>query len=84
MYKTYREVSKLLRRHGCTLIRKSKHIVWYSPITRRNFTVPHGGVKDKGSLPQHPQTGGDRGRRRPLNLTEADVFHLKEIVDPVF
>ena len=48
MYKTYREVSKLLRRHGCTLIRKSKHIVWYSPITRRNFTVPHGGVNDKG------------------------------------
>ena len=48
MYKTYREVTKLLRRHGCTLIRKSKHIVWYSPITCRNFTVPHGGVKDKG------------------------------------
>ena len=54
----------------------ARQAYWYSPTTRRNFTVPHGGVKIRG-LPQYPQTGGDRGRRRPLNLTEADVFHLQ-------
>lgn len=47
MYKNYREVSKLLRQHGCEQVRKSKHRVWYSPMTRKNFTVPHIGVKDR-------------------------------------
>jgi hypothetical protein len=36
-----REVRKLLKEHGCHLVRKGKgdHEIWHSPINNRNFTV---------------------------------------------
>jgi hypothetical protein len=36
-----REVRDYLRAHDCHLYRQGKgdHEIWYSPITRRNFTV---------------------------------------------
>jgi predicted RNA binding protein YcfA (HicA-like mRNA interferase family) len=38
----YRALTELLREAGCRLERQGKgsHEIWYSPITRRTFTVP--------------------------------------------
>ena len=38
----YPALVRLLNDAGCTLVRQGKgsHEVWYSPITKRNFTVP--------------------------------------------
>jgi predicted RNA binding protein YcfA (HicA-like mRNA interferase family) len=38
----YRELSKRLRRAGCHKQRQGKgsHEIWYSPLTKRTFTVP--------------------------------------------
>jgi predicted RNA binding protein YcfA (HicA-like mRNA interferase family) len=38
----YRALTELLREAGCGLDRQGKgsHEIWYSPITRRTFTVP--------------------------------------------
>jgi predicted RNA binding protein YcfA (HicA-like mRNA interferase family) len=33
---------EILRRNGCTLVRKGKgsHEIWFNPINGKNFTVP--------------------------------------------
>jgi predicted RNA binding protein YcfA (HicA-like mRNA interferase family) len=38
----YRELARRLRRAGCRKQRQGKgsHEIWYSPITKRTFTVP--------------------------------------------
>jgi len=38
------EIKSLLRKHGCTFVRKGKgdHEIWYSPITKRNVPVDNG------------------------------------------
>ena len=38
----YRELADILREAGCRFERQGKgsHEIWYSPITRRTFTVP--------------------------------------------
>ena len=38
----YRALADMLREAGCRLERQGKgsHEIWYSPITRRTFTVP--------------------------------------------
>ncbi len=35
------EVKRLLRKHGCRVVRQGKgdHEIWVSPITQRNFPV---------------------------------------------
>lgn len=35
------DVYQLIEEAGCILVRSGKHQIWYSPITKRNFTVPH-------------------------------------------
>jgi len=39
----YRDLVRLLRAHGCELVRQGKgsHEIWKSPISLRTFTVPH-------------------------------------------
>jgi predicted RNA binding protein YcfA (HicA-like mRNA interferase family) len=43
----YRELVRLLRDAGCELVRQGKgsHEIWYSPITKRRFSVPCNTVK---------------------------------------
>jgi hypothetical protein len=38
----YRRLARLLREAGCELRRQGKgsHEIWYSPMTRRTFSVP--------------------------------------------
>jgi predicted RNA binding protein YcfA (HicA-like mRNA interferase family) len=38
----YRELVKILRQHGCHLVRtgKGSHEVWHSPINGKPFVVP--------------------------------------------
>ena len=38
----YRTLAEILRESGCRFERQGKgsHEIWYSPITRRTFTVP--------------------------------------------
>jgi HicA toxin of bacterial toxin-antitoxin, len=40
----YRELKRLLLEHGCTFVRHGKgdHEIWFSPISKRNFTVDAG------------------------------------------
>lgn len=42
MASLYRELVEVLREAGCRFERQGKgsHEIWYSPITRRTFTVP--------------------------------------------
>jgi len=35
-----REVTDRLRVAGCRIVRQSKHEIWHSPISNRNFPVP--------------------------------------------
>jgi HicA toxin of bacterial toxin-antitoxin, len=37
----YRELRRILEENGCTFVRNGKgdHEIWYSPISKRNFTV---------------------------------------------
>lgn len=39
-----RELIRLLSDAGCRFVRpgKGSHDIWYSPISQRQFTVPHG------------------------------------------
>lgn len=39
----YRDLCAYLREHGCSPRRQGKgsHEIWFSPITGRNFTIPH-------------------------------------------
>lgn len=49
MAKNYNsEILKLLRENNCTFVRHGKgdHDIWYSPITKRTFTVD-GNIKSK-------------------------------------
>jgi len=36
-----KKVRDILRQNGCSFLRRGKgdHDIWYSPLTRRNFTV---------------------------------------------
>jgi len=36
-----KKVRELLRRNGCSFVRRGKgdHDIWYSPVTKRNVTV---------------------------------------------
>jgi predicted RNA binding protein YcfA (HicA-like mRNA interferase family) len=38
----YRDLVRILQANGCYLIRKDKgsHEIWYSPVSKRNITVP--------------------------------------------
>ena len=38
----YRDLMKLLRENGCSLVRSGKgsHEIWYSPVNGRHVTVP--------------------------------------------
>ena len=38
----YPELFRLLRRAGCTLVRQGKgsHEIWFSPVSKRTFSVP--------------------------------------------
>jgi len=35
------DVISILKQNGCFLVRHSKHDIWYSPASERNFSVPH-------------------------------------------
>lgn len=41
-----RAVKEFLLEAGCTLVRQGKgsHEIWFSPVTKRTFPVPHGMV----------------------------------------
>jgi len=43
----YRELVRLLRDAGCEFVRQGKgsHEIWYSPITKRRFSIPRNTVK---------------------------------------
>ena len=43
----YPELARLLRKAECELIRQGKgsHEIWYSPISKRRFSVPRKTVK---------------------------------------
>ena len=38
----YRDLISILQSNGCYLVRKGKgsHEIWYSPVNRKNVTVP--------------------------------------------
>ncbi|HVZ12834.1 MAG TPA: type II toxin-antitoxin system HicA family toxin [Bauldia sp.] len=38
----YPDLVRLLRRAGCTLVRQGKgsHEIWFSPLTKRTFSIP--------------------------------------------
>lgn len=38
----YRDLARLLREASCHFVRpgKGSHEIWYSPLTRRSFSVP--------------------------------------------
>jgi hypothetical protein len=40
----YRELKTILQNHGCTFVRHGKgdHEIWFSPISKRSFTVDAG------------------------------------------
>lgn len=40
----YRELCQILKTNGCRFVREGKgdHEIWYSPITKKNFTVDVG------------------------------------------
>jgi predicted RNA binding protein YcfA (HicA-like mRNA interferase family) len=42
MSELYRQLTEILRAHGCRMVRpgKGSHEVWYSPINQKNVTVP--------------------------------------------
>ncbi|WP_440614727.1 type II toxin-antitoxin system HicA family toxin [Bacillus subtilis] len=44
----YREVAKTLRKQGCEVIRQNgtSHVIWYRPLTNRNFPVPNHPSRD--------------------------------------
>jgi predicted RNA binding protein YcfA (HicA-like mRNA interferase family) len=48
---SYRELAALLREHGCQFVRSGKgdHEIWFSPLTRRKFTIPRR-LKGEGTL----------------------------------
>ena len=43
----YRELRRILLDHGCTFVRHGKgdHEIWFSPISKRTFTVDAGTKK---------------------------------------
>jgi predicted RNA binding protein YcfA (HicA-like mRNA interferase family) len=43
----YPELARRLRRAGCEFVRQGKgsHEIWFSPITKRSFSVPRNTVK---------------------------------------
>lgn len=43
----YRELKRILLDHGCTFVRNGKgdHEIWFSPISKRTFTVDAGTKK---------------------------------------
>ncbi|GAB3427412.1 hypothetical protein GCM10027516_32520 [Niabella aquatica] len=45
------ELLRLLKRHGCYLVRQGKgsHQVWFSPITNAEFVVPDHGASEVGT-----------------------------------
>jgi predicted RNA binding protein YcfA (HicA-like mRNA interferase family) len=45
--KLYRDLARLLREAGCEFVRQGKgsHEIWYSPVSRRRFSVPRNVVK---------------------------------------
>lgn len=49
----YRDIKKLLKAGGCTFVREGKgdHEIWFSPITKRNFTL------DRGVTVKHTANG---------------------------
>ncbi|MGH6793034.1 MAG: type II toxin-antitoxin system HicA family toxin [Methyloceanibacter sp.] len=58
-----RELLKLLHQHGCHLTRQGKkHEYWWSPITRRHFSVPRK-LKGEGTLQRILIESGVRDRR---------------------
>ena len=40
---TSKDLRKMLQEAGCNMVRQGKgsHEIWYSPITGKNFSVPH-------------------------------------------
>jgi predicted RNA binding protein YcfA (HicA-like mRNA interferase family) len=42
MAELYRELARILKDNGCTLIRtgKGSHEIWFSPVSRKPVTVP--------------------------------------------
>jgi len=58
-----KDVLKQLRAHGCVFVRHGKgdHDIWFSPITKRNFTVDHviksrhtaNGIMKQAGIPHH-------------------------------
>jgi predicted RNA binding protein YcfA (HicA-like mRNA interferase family) len=38
----YRDLVRVLQAHGCYLVRagKGSHEIWYSPVSKKNVTVP--------------------------------------------
>jgi hypothetical protein len=49
----YRQLTEILLRHGCELVRQGKgdHEIWKSPISGKRFTV------DKGGKNRHTANG---------------------------
>jgi HicA toxin of bacterial toxin-antitoxin, len=43
----YRQLKHILQEHGCTFVRHGKgdHEIWFSPISKRSFTVDAGTKK---------------------------------------
>jgi predicted RNA binding protein YcfA (HicA-like mRNA interferase family) len=42
MAEFYRDLVRILQANGCSLVRSGKgsHEIWYSPVSKRNVTVP--------------------------------------------
>ena len=36
----YAQLTRILRRNGCRLVRTGKHAIWHSPINDQTFSVP--------------------------------------------
>jgi N-acyl-L-homoserine lactone synthetase len=48
MFKTKREMERLLKRHGCRIVRQgNNHEIWESPITNARFPLSRGGVSSR-------------------------------------
>ncbi|MCR9255671.1 MAG: type II toxin-antitoxin system HicA family toxin [Alphaproteobacteria bacterium] len=53
---SYRELAKLLRQHGCEIVRQGKHEIWRTS-TGKHFPVPNP-IKGEGTLRKILKTAG--------------------------
>jgi hypothetical protein len=48
MFKTKKQMRRLLTRHGCSFDHQGgNHEWWYSPLSKQVFALSHGGIKSR-------------------------------------